>query len=206
MQFHGELLTFAVNVGTSAGAGAALALLPPTIVMSERAKAIPSISCGGMAVQGSGRAALGASITRDAERPPVVPSRLCLGAVHRSKLPFTVLIDTCFGGWAATSPSDRFCSKPTRSQEGDFGIQAPSGYGMVCKRVLGRFVGNSASVSSPQTPLSRSYPRNSSCNASSSSSFRSISLVEMNLSSCPKNDAASVRGFPAGLRFMGYCC
>jgi hypothetical protein len=42
MQFRGELLTFAVNVGTNAAAGAALALFPPTIDMSDRAKAILS--------------------------------------------------------------------------------------------------------------------------------------------------------------------
>ncbi|WP_157222651.1 hypothetical protein [Novosphingobium sp. AP12] len=42
MQFRGELLTFAVNVGTTAAAGAALALFPPAVDMSERAKAILS--------------------------------------------------------------------------------------------------------------------------------------------------------------------
>jgi hypothetical protein len=39
-QFHGELLTFAVNVGTDAAAGAASALFSPAIDMSDRAKAI----------------------------------------------------------------------------------------------------------------------------------------------------------------------
>jgi hypothetical protein len=42
MRFHGELMTFAVNVGTNAAAGAALALFPPTIDMSDRAKAMLS--------------------------------------------------------------------------------------------------------------------------------------------------------------------
>lgn len=42
MQFHGDLLTFAVNIGTIAAARSALALFPPRINMSERAKAILS--------------------------------------------------------------------------------------------------------------------------------------------------------------------
>lgn len=42
MQFHGELLTFAVNAGTTAAAGAALALFPSALDTSEHAKAILS--------------------------------------------------------------------------------------------------------------------------------------------------------------------
>lgn len=44
MQFQGELLTFTVNVGTTAAAGAALALFPPEVDMSDGAKAIVSSS------------------------------------------------------------------------------------------------------------------------------------------------------------------
>lgn len=40
LHFRGELLTFAVNVGTLAAAQAALALFPATVAMSDRAKSV----------------------------------------------------------------------------------------------------------------------------------------------------------------------
>lgn len=40
MHFRGGRLTFAVNVGTTAAARAALALFPATVVMSDQAKSV----------------------------------------------------------------------------------------------------------------------------------------------------------------------
>lgn len=40
MHFRGERLTFAVNVGTTAAARAALALFPATVVLSDQAKSV----------------------------------------------------------------------------------------------------------------------------------------------------------------------
>lgn len=40
LQFHGELLTFAVNVGTESAAREALVLFPATVPMTSRAKAM----------------------------------------------------------------------------------------------------------------------------------------------------------------------